>query len=84
MFLQDRQRLFGQTAGRIGLGRLLPIFLDVLLWSFTIDLAKDLSKEAPDRIFSLAYVAFAPMPEPVGGVTPSSLATCSALVLWSP
>jgi hypothetical protein len=54
MFLQDRQRLFGQTAGRIGLGRLLPIFLDVLLWSFTIDLAKDLSKEAPDRIFSLA------------------------------
>ena len=24
------------------------------------------------------------MPEPVGGITPSSLATCSALVLWSP
>ena len=54
MLLQNRQRLFGQAASRIGLGRLLPIFLDVLLWSFTIDLAKDLSKEAPDRIFSLA------------------------------
>src|SRR5215471_176812 len=31
MFLQDRQRLFGQAASRIVLGRLLPIFFDVFL-----------------------------------------------------
>src|SRR5262245_11875597 len=84
MFLQDRQRLFGQAASRIVLGRLLPIFFDVFLMILHHRLREGPVEGSTGKNLELGIGRFCTDARTRRRGHPSSPATCSALVLWSP